>query len=128
MAQTVDEVKAEIITEKAAQPALAPLNSTSNTAIWNLWVFITAQVIVFFEQVMDLFKIDIQNLVNNNAYGTKSWWQTKMLAFQYGDTVAYINNIFQYAVVDPTKQIISFCSITTLNGIVQIKVAGNSRG
>jgi len=128
MSQSVSDIQAEMIVEKANHSELSPLNSTSNTSIWALWMFVTATIIVFFEQVMDLFKIDIQNIINSNQYGTSEWWQGKMLAFQYGDLLAFTNNVFQYPVVDTSAQIIQFCSITSLNGMVQIKVAGSSGG
>jgi hypothetical protein len=128
MAQTTDEVLAEMATEQAAQPALAGLTSTSNTAIYTLWKFITASIIVFFETLMDAFKVDIQTIINSNQYGTDSWWYNKMISYQYGDTLVFLNNIFKYALNDTTKQIIGFCSITSLNGIVQVKVAVNNAG
>jgi len=128
MAQTITEVEAQMNTEQASQAALAPLNSPSSTAIYQLWKFITATIIVYFETVMDLFTANIQTIINNNQYGTDFWWQSKMLAFQYGDLLVFLNNIFQYAVIDPTKQIIAFCSITSVNGVVQIKVASSTGG
>ena len=128
MAQSVTDIEAQIDTEKANHPELNDLDSTSSTAIWQLWKYIVAQVTVYFEQVMDLFKANIQNIVNNNQYGNDAWWYNKLLAFQYGDSLVYLNNIFQYALIDPTKQIIGFCSVSSLNGIVQIKVAQNIGG
>ena len=128
MAQLVTDIENEMIAEMANHPELSSLNSTSNTSIWRLWMFITASIIVLFEQVMDLFKTDIQNIINNNQYGTDGWWYNQMLAFQYGDLLVFQNNIFKYAVIDPAKQIVSFCSITSLNGAVQIKLAGTSGG
>ena len=128
MAQTTGEVQAEMDTEQAAQAALVTLNSTSNTAIYTLWKYITATIIVFFEEVMDAFQTDVQDIINNNQYGTDPWWYGKLLAFQYGDLLVFLNNIYQYAVIDTTKQIVGFCSINSLNGIVQIKVAANVNG
>lgn len=128
MAQTTTDIENEMLTEKAAHTELDPLDSESNVAIWRLWMHITATVIVFFEELMDLFKIDVQAIIDNNQYGTDSWWYKKLLAFQYGDFLVYLNNIFQYVAIDPTKKIIGFCSVTSINGIVQIKVAKNVSG
>jgi hypothetical protein len=75
-----------------------------------------------------LFQANIQSIIDNNQYGTDPWWYNKLLAMQYGDMLVYLNNIYQYAVIDPTKQIVGFCSINSLNGIVQIKVATNNAG
>ena len=128
MAQRIDDIQAEMLTEKATHPELTDLNSESNTAIWRLWMFIVATIISFFEVTMDTFQALIQNLINNNQYGTNNWWYSKMMAFQYGDSLVFLNNIYQYAAVDATKQIVGFCSISSLNGVVQIKIAQNVNG
>jgi hypothetical protein len=129
MAQTADEIQSEMMTEMVNYPALTPLNDTSGTngsniPIWKSWMFVTATIISFFEQVMDLFKVDIQNIINNNQYGSDEWWYNQMLAFQFGDLLVFINNIFQYPLIDASRQVIKFCSINSSpDGVVQIKVA-----
>ena len=128
MAQQISDIQNEMLAEMANHPELAPLNSTSNTSIWRLWMFITATIIYYFETVMDLFKADVQTLLNNNIYGTNIWWLTQLYNFQFGDTLAFINNVFQYAIIDATKQIVKFASITTINSVLQIKVAGSNGG
>lgn len=110
--------------EQALHPELTPLNSSSATAIWRLWRYITAQVIILFEELMDLFKIDIQNIIDNSQYGTDPWWYKTVLAFQFGDTLQLLNNIYQYATIDATKQVVKFCSISSSNGKVLVKAAG----
>jgi hypothetical protein len=128
MAQQISDIQNEMLAEMANHPELAPLNSTSNTSIWRLWMFITATIIYYFETIMDLFKVDVQNLLNNNIYGTNAWWLTQLYNFQYGDTLAFINNVFQYAVVNTANQVVEFASITSVNGVIQIKVAGLTGG
>jgi hypothetical protein len=128
MAETTDQILAEMATEQAGQPALSGLTSTSATAIYALWKFVTASIIAFFDTLMDLFTADIQAIINSNQYGTDSWWYNKLLAYQYGDALVFLNNIFQYATVDATKQIIVFSSVTSLNGVVQLKAATNNSG
>jgi len=128
MAQIITDVENEMFTEKALHTELDALNSESNTAIYRLWMYVTAAIIVFFEEVMDLFKSDVQAIIDNNQYGTDDWWKKKILAFQYGDLLVFLNNIFQYAVIDPTLQIVQYCSITSVNGVVQIKAATSVAG
>lgn len=128
MAQTITDVENEMQTEKALHTELDGLNSLSNVAIYKLWMYITATIIVFFEEVMDLFKTDVQAIIDNNQYGTDSWWKTQVLAFQFGDVLVFLKNVFQYPVIDATKQIVKYCSITSLNGVVQIKAAGSFGG
>jgi hypothetical protein len=128
MAQTEAEIQAQMQAELADQPALASLNSTSNTAIYSLWMFIVATILVFFEQLMDSFQADVQNIINNNQYGTNGWWYQQIMAFQYGNTLVFQNNVFQYPGADTAAQVVGFCSITSVNGIVQIKAAANIGG
>lgn len=128
MAQSATDIQNEMIAEKANHAELTPLDSDSNTSVWGLWMFVTATVLVFFEQMWDAFQAVILAIVNNNQYGTDDWWYRQIMAFQFGDSLVYQNNVFQYAAVDPTKQIIGFCSISSLNGVVQIKVAVNNSG
>jgi hypothetical protein len=123
MAQTIAEIQAEILTEKANHTELDGLTSDSNTSVWGLWVFVVATVSFYFQTLWDNFQALIQSINSSKQYGTDSWWYQKLLAFQYGDTLQFINNIFQYAVVDGTKQIVNYCAINSLNGVVQIKVA-----
>ena len=128
MARTVEEIEDQIDTIKATKAELAALDSVSNTAIWRLWRFITAQVINYFEVAWDKFQAVIQAIIDNNQYGTDDWWYKKMLAFQFGDLLGFINNVYQYPVIDAAKQIVKFCSITSNSGKVQIKVAASSGG
>jgi len=128
MAQNATDIQNEMITEKGNHAVLDGLTSDSNTSIWGVWMYVVATIIVFFEQLMDSFKSEIQAIVNNDNFGTDPWWYEKIMAFQFGDALVFQNNIYQYAAVDPTKQIIGFCSISSLNGIVQIKVAANVDG
>jgi hypothetical protein len=128
MAQTATEIKDGMIAEKANHPELTPLDSDSNTSVWGLWMFVMATILVFFEQLTDTFQGNVQTIIDNNQYGTDPWWYKQIMAFQFGDSLVYQDNVFQYPAVDPTKQIIGFCAITSTNGVVQIKVAANSGG
>ncbi|MBB6131320.1 baseplate J/gp47 family protein [Mucilaginibacter lappiensis] len=128
MARTIQEIEDEINAAKVASTALDGLTSVSNTAVWRLWIFITAGLFSNLERLWDLFQAVIQAIIDNNQYGNDPWWQKKVLAFQYGDLLAFINNIYQYPVIDTTKQIVQFCSITSNGGKVQIKAAGSVAG
>ncbi len=128
MARTADQILAQIQAEKAARTELGQLTSLSNTAIYFLWMVITSNVLAFFERLMDLFKADVQAIQDSKQYGTDEWWFDIVLAYQHGDLLAFINNVYQYPVIDATKQIIKFCSITAQGGKVQIKAAASTGG
>lgn len=124
MAREIAVIKAQIIAEKNAQASLADLNSPSQTAIWNLWAFITAVSINLFEQLLDVFKVDLESRIARAGAGTIPWLRDRILEFQSGDDVEYTSGVIAYPVVDITKQIITRCSVTPDgNRVVKAKVA-----
>ncbi len=124
MAREIAVIKAQIIAEKNAQTSLADLNSPSQTAIWNLWAFITAVAISLFEQLLDVFKVDLEARIARAGAGTIPWLRDRILEFQSGDDVEYKDGVIAYPVVDITKQIITRCSVTQDgNRVVKAKVA-----
>jgi len=126
MARTIEVIKQQMLDEKATQTALASLTSVSNTAIYSLWIFIQATIIHYFEALQDVFKAEVQAIIDLNQYGTKQWWFNSAKAYQHGDLLQFINNVFKYPTLDLTKQIVKYCSITDLGGKVQVKVAKQS--
>jgi len=130
MARSVDEIQAAIITDVQAQPELAAASSTSKRAIWRLWTFVVASAIAIFEQLMDVFKSEMETTVSLAAPQTTQWLQNKCLLFQYSATdpqvLQLINLVPQYETVNPALQIVTRCSVrTTINNTVLIKAAKN---
>lgn len=132
MARTVQEIKAQAIAAKEADPNLTGLSSDSMVALWNLLFYIPALMIQLFEQILDIFKVDIEKTVENNYVGTEKWIRLKSLEFQYSSTVPQILEInpdtykISYPVVDPSLRIISRVTAETdFNKVVNIKVAKN---
>lgn len=123
MARTPDEIRAQMLAQKDIEAELSALDSVSNTAIWRLWIFITVMIIYYFEVAIDSLKAVIQSIIDDNQYGTKSWWYKQAKGYQHGDLLVFIDNIFKYPAVDENKQIIKYCSVTDNGGKVQIKVA-----
>jgi hypothetical protein len=126
MARTIEVIKQQMIDELATQSDLAALNSVSNTAIYNLWLYIQAVIIHYFEVLQDTFKGEVQTIIDSNQYGTKQWWFNQAKAFQFGDILLFINNVYKYATIDDSKKIVKYCSVTDNGGKVQIKVAKQS--
>lgn len=128
MARSIADIKAQMVAEKNTQTSLSGLTSTSQTAIWNLIFYICAVSINLFEQVLDLFKTDIETQIASAAAGSDSWVRAKMFEFQYSATtpqVVQLNNYApSYVTVDTNLRIISRCSVKTgANKTVTVKVA-----
>ncbi len=84
MARTIQEIQQEIIRIKESEPHLSELNSTSKTAIWRLWVYITAFIIHTLELIFDTHKAEITEALKQQKPHTARWYRNKALAFQYG--------------------------------------------
>lgn len=128
MARTIQQIKQTIIDAKNAEPNLSGLTSTSQTAVYNLWMYITAVAIYFFEGLLDLFKVEVESIIANQPVGTNKWVQAKVFDFQYDATtpqvVTLVDFVPGYNPVDETKQIITRCSVRTLpNKVVSVKTA-----
>jgi len=84
MARTITDIQAHILAEKEATPGLESLNSTSKTAIWRLWTYVTATAIWALENLFDLHKKEVDNLLLTKKPHNLLWYKTKAEAFQYG--------------------------------------------
>lgn len=132
MARTIAQIKAEMLAAKAADTNLNGLTSTSQTAIWRLWIYIVAASINILEQLMDIFKTEVEQIVVLSAPSTPQWTKDKVERFQYDAAipqVAELNTttfVVEYPTVNTNYQIITRCSVTTApNRTVNIKVAKN---
>lgn len=137
MARTINEIYAAMVASKNQQTELSGLNSTSQTAIYNLIFYVTAVSISIFEQILDVFKSDVDKIRQDSIAATPQWWSYKMRLFQFapGDPDRGVLNIGEdlipkYNIVDDSKQIIDFVSIKQSANSKQlnIKVAKSSGG
>lgn len=98
-------------------------------AEWVTWRSFFAKAIAYFESILDTTKAEITTIISNQKIGSKSWYHSKVMEFQNGDTLTVDENtgLLEYAIIDETKKIIARCSISeeTIEGVnnVIIKVA-----
>ena len=129
MARSTSEIAQQMLDAKAADSNLSGLTSTSQTSIWRLWIFIVAACHNVLEQLLDLFKTEIETTVENNYVGTPKWIRQKCLEFQYSAVNPQVfeitdNTKIAFPVIDPSLRIVTRASVTTdQNKIVKIKVA-----
>lgn len=128
MARTIVVIQQTMLTAKAAETSLNGLTSTSQTAIWRLWIYIVAACINVFEQLQDVFKAELEAIADAAVPGTPQWVQDRTFKFQYSATdpqvIEVIETVLAYPTVDDTLKIVTRCSVTTgANKIVNIKVA-----
>lgn len=129
MARTIPEIQAQMDAEQALQTGLSGLNSPSQSAIYTLWKYITSASINLFEQLLDIFKTEIETIVYSAPIGTNQWLKSKALEFQYSATTPQVVAVasdytIAYNPIDTDLQIITRCSVKTLsNQNVSVKVA-----
>jgi hypothetical protein len=131
MARTIVEIKQSIVDQKDLEPDLDSLNSPSQTAIYNLFMYIVAVAIYLHESIWDIFKVDLENIAATAVAGTAKWLQKKVLEFQFDavtpQVIEVIDGVASYPIVDATKRIITRASVKqTGNKIVSVKVAKGS--
>lgn len=129
MARTTQEIYTGLEAQLVANSTLAPLAAnTSKVAIWRLLLWVFAYGANVLELLFDAFIIEADAKVLAAKVGNTRWYQERILDFQYGDNLVYINGVYQYPVIDDTKRIVSKCSVTEgfdplIGGILNVKVA-----
>ena len=130
MARSIQEIQQFIYAQKAQEPALASLNSTSKVAIWHLWVYIISVAIWSLEKLFDLHRTDIDKRLTELKPHTARWYRSKALAFQYGfepslDSDKYNNQWFTEEQIEASKIIKYSAVVESKNeGRLIVKIAG----
>jgi len=128
MARSVDTIQQQIIDAKNATTELSGLTSDSRRSSWILWTRIVATIIAFFEQLLDVFKSEVEAIVAVGAPSTPQWIQDRVFKFQYDATNPQVLEIIdltpQYPVVNADLRIVTRCSVKTdFSNNVNVKVA-----
>jgi len=110
------------------QQFLQDLSSNSKVSTWRLSLWIMAFGSWVMDTLFDRHKNEVNEIVANAIPGTAKWLRAEVFKFQYGDTLQWIDNKYQYAVIDPTKQIVKYCAVIEVGGQVRIKVAKDNNG
>lgn len=126
MARTIEQIQTEIITKKQSYTELNGLSSTSQVAIWRLWVFITAFAIHALETLFDIFKAEVNTIIASKQPGTPSWYIERIKEFQLGDQLNPLTG--QYDTIDTSKRIITRAAYKEDSGTLTIKVAKGETG
>lgn len=119
----VVELHEEIRGEVLATPGLTTLNSTSKSAIWNLWAFVTAMSIWLHEFLWVRYRVFLEEAARFAQPHTRSWYWRRSLEYQHGDTVIVTNGVVGYATVNTSLQIVKAAAVVEANGGIIVKVA-----
>lgn len=127
MARTVTDIYNAILADKAARPELSSLTTTSQTAIWRVWAYITAMAHHLLEKIFDAFKLEVNDLIASQKVHTGKWYQQKALEFQFDTDIeqeVVVDNLFKvyYVVIDPTKRVVTRASIREASRKIYVKL------
>ena len=130
MARSIQDIQQLIYAQKAQEPALENLNSTSKVAIWRLWVYIISVATGRLEKLFDLHRTDIDKRLTELKPHTARWYRSKALAFQYGyylahDSDKYNNQWLTEEQIEASKIIKYSAVVESKNeGRLIVKIAG----
>jgi hypothetical protein len=129
MSQNIEFYKQKIIDAKNLKPELVGLTSDSKVSVWGNFSYIIAVCVGIFDQLLDLFRAEIETKTEANPPSTGTFVVDKSKnLFQYDINVPQIlqviNDKSTYTTIDLNKRIITRCAITTLpNKKVVVQVA-----
>lgn len=140
MARTVLQIYDQIVAEKQNMPALsalqpsidtsqnllADLTTSSKVAIWRLWAFVTAVIIHTLEVYHDKHKEDVEDILSRSVPGTLKWYSERVLEWQFGNSLVFLDNVYKYNPVVPANRIVKRVSVRdsqSAPGQVLVKVA-----
>lgn len=124
MARTIDTIFAQIINEKESRQELDALDSTSSTAIYRLWAYVTAAVIFTLETLFDLFKSEVLGIIAVQKPGSLLWYRMMCLGYKPGVALIVDNGRVGYPPeAADVPSLIAQCSVREAADGLVIKIA-----
>jgi hypothetical protein len=103
--------------------------STSKVAVHRLIMWIVAYGIWTHEKLWDVAKVEIQDTLDKNIFGSLPWYSTVAKKFQDGDELVLINSTsYGYLVIDETKYLVTQACAHIASGEIIVKVAKGTIG
>jgi len=122
--ERVNEIVEQLTDTVNKDANLIGLNSTSMTAIWRLWVYVSAVCYWIHEYLWGQFSAEVDVKVAAAIPMTAAWYVEQLRKFQYGDNLIFANFAPQYAIVDDSKRIVAQAAVVeSMLGILLVKVA-----
>lgn len=129
MARTIAAIQAQIIATKDSDPTLGGYTwSTSKTAIWRLWTYVTAVCIWTLEQLYDQHKVEVSAILISQKPHTLQWYVAMARKYQHGVLLPAGSDRYTSENTDPAIAIVQYAAATELTNMVRIKVAKQAAG
>lgn len=129
--EITDEIKQSFIANEVLQQIYGIDGTLSFDEEFSIVAFEAALIDVIassgktIEDIIDIHKKEVIDLVNTMTPGTLLWYQQEAMRFQLGDTLQWNQDkmIYEYPSIDPSKQIVKLCAVIETNGQLLMKVA-----
>ncbi len=109
MTRSLSEIYADAKESRNNYLELTEFENSSKMSILDAFTWVVAACIWTFENVLEVFKVDLARDLQNRINGTPAYFANALLKYQSGDELV-INEegtIFSYPTIDPTKRIIT---------------------
>lgn len=118
MSKSLSQIFSEAVAKRNAYLQITELNTgltKSKMSILNLITYVQAVLIFSYQTILDIFEVDIANLIANRINGTAPWYASMALKFQFnpvtnsGDTLIFDEDKLKirYDTVDTSHHIIT---------------------
>lgn len=136
MSRTIKDIYSEIVSERNKRLELCEVKSDSKLSVLNGIAWIVAAAIHSFETLLDVFAVDVSEMVNNRINGTPVYYVNALLQYQQGDSLTMREDglAWGYNSIDDTKKIITQVSYIessddiNLDNKLILKVATGQKG
>lgn len=132
MARTVEQCNQYIVDNLVIKFASVGITITptswSTRNLLRLICYSVSIAMSYFEQLMDVYLVKIQDIQDRSAAGSVSWLQNRGFKFQYSATapqyVTVVDGVAEYPIINETLRIVTACSVNVVGAcLVNIKAA-----
>lgn len=128
MARTITAIQNEIIAQVQADPVLSTqLTSTSRVAIWRLFARVVATAIWTLDNLIDLFRMEVDNTIRTLKPHSLLWYSNKAKDFQFGYNLPPDSDVYDNTGEDPQdvedSKIVAFAAVVEQGRGLRLKIA-----
>lgn len=119
MARTLTEIYTVAKQCRDKYLELTEFQNDSKMSILDAFTWVTSSCIWTFENILDVFKIDLAKGLQNRINGTPAYFANALLKYQSGDdlVVAEDGASFSYATIDESKRVVSKVSYSEVEEV-----------
>lgn len=136
MARTLTEIFAQAKEVRNNYLQLTEFENDSKMSILDAFTWVTSACIWTFENLLDVFKVDLSKDLQNRINGTASYYSNALLKYQSGDELVMNDEgtAFSYSTIDESKRIVTKVSYSEYEEAgfhdkqLMLKIATGERG